>query len=128
MYEKLNSNFTLQLQPSATLIEKKIRPFKMHFSCPVCTRKIQTVKDVVVATNVFGLGTFCNSRGIIMLSIVFAKLQNTKITRFQIAGLYLNEFMLKHGPKNVLSSKPYFRNAIKNDFMLPFPFLFPFEA
>ena len=61
-YEKQNLNFTLQLQPSATLIEKKIRPFKMHFSCPVCTRKIQTVKDVVVAINVFGLRTFCNSR------------------------------------------------------------------
>ena len=75
-----------------------------------------------------GLGHSVILGGIIMHSIVFAKLHNTKITRFQIAGLYLNEFMLKHGPKNVLSSKPYFRNAIKNDFMLPFPFLFPFEA
>ena len=52
-----------------------------------------------------------------MLSIVFAKLQNINITRFQIAGLcLLNVFLLKHRPKNVISSKPQFRNGYQKWF------------
>ena len=62
-YSRRNSNFMLQCQPATTLIEKKIRALKMHFSCPVCIRKIQAVKDVIVTINVFGLKTFWDSRG-----------------------------------------------------------------
>ena len=97
----------------------------MHFSCPVCIRVIQAVKDVVVAINVFGLRTFFDSLRF-DYSIVFAKLQNTKITRFEIADLCLNVSLLKHRPKDVMLSKPQFTNSNQKRFHVALSIFIPF--